>query len=450
MPVLLTGRIARALRPTHSYQTSPATDAERLELTHDEARTMSARLIGQPLWLEHGHTDNDADNKIGELLHGYVEGDDWWVQAVLDEHTRAGRDVLAGMLQVPGARLPEPFLHLSLTHWLHTHTPTEVSVVHTPAREGCAIESLTSITNEDLEALRKKTTHYEASTQPPPHSLRVSASIRSMTSPAPPAPQPQMQGQPPPVPTAEQIINMQQKLNSLKQLAGQPVTPEAQHANILQSMANGTAQGNSFVVYNNPEDAAQAAAERAAAPDPVDPLQQIAGVLGPKFKNVFAGKDIATMKTALGDLASHVAALQAENQRLKSAEQSHNEHMASLLADVLEPYAVSPLDQSSMQRGRQNIAEGNAMSGLGHMLPLLVSASAANRARHTTPKRTHTAAFAPLPTTPAAPTAAAAAQVWQSPDLQELWNQTFNQGIMQTQVELPQGLLDAQFKRSRQ
>ncbi len=149
--VLITACLARDLKDKPSYTGHWTNDEQKYELTKAYAQVMATRLKGKPLMTEH-YEENGA---IGEIVHCWIddEKNEWHMQAVIDTNSRAGMDIVNGMLDEDnpfGDRIGE----VSLAS--EGFDVVEASVVKRGARPGSTIDKVQLVTKAQLEAIKKQ------------------------------------------------------------------------------------------------------------------------------------------------------------------------------------------------------------------------------------------------------------------------------------------------------
>jgi len=430
---VITGCIARGLllKPTFAGSWSPdrtdLTSDQKYELTVPYAQIMSTRLKGQPLMTEH-----DEDNgSIGEILHCWIDDkNDWYMQAVIDRSTRAGNDIIKGMLS---ETFGEQVCELSLSH--EGFKPREVSIVKKGARDGSTVDKIEIVNADGLAAIKNQEYKVEIPEIPdhfPTDTPRICASFANKMStytavrnPTPPvtyantahAPseavpilnqvnqmrqqnhtllaqqqmaekQQQMQQQQVQAPKEDDEATLLKKLNDIR-ARQQPQTPaQIQFANLTHTLsqpadANNPANtGNIHTLHTNPED---------------DKLMQIAlmfegrNMLSKEQMEVGKGAllDVAAKSKATRDaLAQKEAELEALRQKNADLEQKVNHHEGDLLKQKRQAAALlrkvltktnPPLTQQEekdMNNGENDFANGQTDRAMKQFEPFLIRASA--------------------------------------------------------------------------
>jgi hypothetical protein len=151
---LFVGPICNDLRLVKSFKgRRPKNRREELELTHDEAAIMSARLIGKPVRVEHGKMG------CGKVAHSWIEGNRWMVTISLDDKSAGAPGWLASFMVAKGVR------GLSLKHDPNTLEPEEVSIVRAGARNNTRVEmeidGPVPPLEEEIDANVTKVVHYK-------------------------------------------------------------------------------------------------------------------------------------------------------------------------------------------------------------------------------------------------------------------------------------------------
>ena len=435
---VITGCIARGLlkKPTFAGIWSPdrtdLTTDQKYELTLPYAQIMSTRLKGQPLMTEH-----DEDNgTVGEILHCWIDDkNDWYMQAVIDRNTRAGNDIIKGMLS---ETFGEQVCELSLSH--EGFKPREVSIVKKGARNGSTVDKIQIVNAAELDAIKKQEYKVQILEIPehfPIDPPRISASfgnkmatytaVRNPTPPvtyastayAPSEAAPilnqvnQMRQQNQQLLAAQQQAeaskqqqnNQQQqqqqpqddeatllkKLNDIRaqKQQQQPQTPaQVQFTNLTNTLSQPAAAndpantGNIHTLHTNPED---------------DKLMQIAGMF--EGRNMLSKEQMEVGKGALLDvaakskatrdaLAQKEAELEALRQKNADLEQKVNHHEGDLLKQKRQAAALlrkvltktnPPLTQQEekdMNNGENDFANGQTDRAMKQFEPFLIRASA--------------------------------------------------------------------------
>ena len=147
--VLITACLARDLKDKPSYTGPWQNNEQKYELTKAYAQVMATRIKGKGLMAEH-FEDNGP---IGEIVHTWIDNNEWHMQAVIDTNTRAGMDIVAGMLDENnpfGDRIGE----VSLAS--EGFNVVEASVVKRGARPGSTIDRVELVSKAQLDAIKKQ------------------------------------------------------------------------------------------------------------------------------------------------------------------------------------------------------------------------------------------------------------------------------------------------------
>ena len=434
---VITGCIARGLlaKPTFAGMWRPdrtdLTTEQKYELTVPYAQIMSTRLKGQPLMTEH-----DEDNgSVGEILHCWIdENNDWYMQAVIDRSTRAGNDIITGMLS---EKFGEQVCELSLSH--EGFKPREVSIVKKGARDGSTVDKIQIVNASELDAIKRqeyKVQNLEIPEHFPIDAPRISASFGSKMStftavrnPTPPvtyastayapseaAPilnqvnqmrqqnqhllaaqqqaeaskqqQNQQQQQQQPQDDEATLLKKLNDLRAQKQLQ-QPQTPaQVQFTNLTNTLSQPAAAndpantGNIHTLHTNPAD---------------DKLMQIAGMF--EGRNMLSKEQMEIGKGALLDvavqskaareaLAQKEAELEALRQKNADLEQKVNHHEGDLLKQKRQAAALlrkvliktnpplTPQEEKDMNNGEADFGNGQTDKAMKQFEPFIIRASA--------------------------------------------------------------------------
>lgn len=177
---VITGVIASDLLDRPTYIGEWANDRQMFELTVPYARIMATRLKGKPLDAEHME-DNGA---IGTILHSWVEGKKWYIQALLDGSTLAGIDMIKAVTSAQGSPYGQRIGELSLSTKGDKLTPTAVGIVVKGARDGCTIDNVSLVNSNELEAIKRqeyKIDDIDIPEHPPSETPRIAASFAEMS-----------------------------------------------------------------------------------------------------------------------------------------------------------------------------------------------------------------------------------------------------------------------------
>lgn len=149
---VITGCIAANLLERPTYKGKFQNDRQMYELTIPCAKIMATRLKGKPIIAEH----DEGNGSIGEVLYSWVDGNKWYVQAEIDQSTRAGIDMVKAIVGGEGNPFPEQIGEFSLCTGIDKLTPYEVSWVVKGARKDCTIDNISLVDSNELETIKQQ------------------------------------------------------------------------------------------------------------------------------------------------------------------------------------------------------------------------------------------------------------------------------------------------------